>query len=284
MPHLISLAALLVNKSHWRAEPFDFYEWRKSNLLELGHFLPRSISPPSSSPWFIRYPVVANLIGTAAFVKRAYQKKAGHLVATNQKLFYVRIPKAASTSVSSEMLNLITPNLKNESFNSTQINFLADAWLQTSLPDQLKTFTGFTVVRNPVDRIISVYRDFFSTDTNKPFIYQNYLGGILPRPLSFDEFIARISRIPDRFKDQHFKPQYLFLKPYQQKRINVSVFKLEEPERLQEFLHPFNLALPHLNKSPETMAVECSDNTLNAIRRMYAFDFRVYGYDQKTAR
>lgn len=274
----------MVNKSHWRAEPFDFYAWRKSNLLGLGHCLPQSISPPSSSPWFIHYPILANLIGTAAFVKRAYQKKAGHLVATNQNLFYVRIPKAASTSVSSEMLKLITPNLKDESLNSTQINFLADAWLQTSVPEQLKIFSGFTVVRNPVDRIVSVYRDFFSTDTNKPFIYQNYLGGILPRTLSFDEFIARINRIPDRFKDQHFKPQYLFLKPYLQKGINVSVFKLEEPEPLKAFLQPFNVAFPHLNKSPETMVVECRENTLNAIRKMYAFDFKVYGYDQKTAR
>lgn len=283
MPHLISLAALVISKSNWSAEPLDFYLRRKTSLAELENFLPKPLGQPSSAKWFSRNPVLTNLIGTAAFVKGAYLKKAGHLSAHQQKLFYVRIPKAASTSLGSEILKLIIPDLKTETLTSTQINFLVDAWLQTSLSEQLKTFTGFTVVRNPVDRIISVYRDFFAPDSTKPFIYQNYLGGVLPKTLSFDEFIDRINRIPDRFKDQHFKPQHLFVKPYQQKGINVRVFKLEKPEPLQQLLQPFGIMLPHLNKSPQTTPVSIRENTLNTIKKMYAFDFKVYGYDQNSA-
>ncbi|HRJ31693.1 MAG TPA: sulfotransferase family 2 domain-containing protein [Cyclobacteriaceae bacterium] len=283
MPHLISLAALVISKSKWSAEPLDFYSWRKTNLAGLENFLPVPLGQPSQANRFSRYPVLTNLIGTAAFVKGAYQKKAGHLIAHHQKLFYVRIPKAASTSLGSEILKLITPDLKTETLTSAQLNFLADAWLQTSLSEPLKTFNGFTVVRNPVDRITSVYRDFFAPDSTKPFIYQNYLGGILPKTLSFDEFIDRINRIPDRFKDQHFKPQHLFVKPYQTKGINIRVFKLEEPGPLQQFLQPFGIILPHLNKSPQTTPVSIRENTLNTIKKMYAFDFEVYGYDQNSA-
>lgn len=270
----------MIRKSNWKAEPLDFCAWRKNSLEGLENFLPELIGLPSSAKWFSRYPVLANFIGTTAFIKGAYQKKGGHLTTQHQKLFYVRIPKAASTSLAQVMLGLIKPELRDRSLDATQLNFLADAWLQSSVDKELKNFNGFTVVRNPFDRIISVYRDFFAPDSTKPFIYQNYLGGILPQTLSFDEFIERVSRIPDRFKDQHFKPQHLFLKPYQHKGINVRVFKLEEPELLQDFLQPFGITLPHLNKLPETTPVSFRENTLNIIRKMYAFDFEVYGYDQ----
>ncbi len=272
----------MLRKAKFTTSILDFNHLRTENLQYLQAFLPKNYTLlPAQQKNSSR--LQFNIIATAAQIKSGYVMKFGHLSGHQQKLFYVRIPKAASTSLGSEILKLIIPDLKTETLTSTQINFLVDAWLQTSLSEQLKTFTGFTVVRNPVDRIISVYRDFFAPDSTKPFIYQNYLGGVLPKTLSFDEFIDRINRIPDRFKDQHFKPQHLFVKPYQQKGINVRVFKLEKPEPLQQFLQPFGIMLPHLNKSPQTTPVSIRENTLNTIKKMYAFDFKVYGYDQNSA-
>jgi len=281
MPSLLSFVSLLVSKNNLKSERLDFYSWRKESLAGLEHFLPQPLSVPPEVKWFNHNPVLTNLIGTAAFVKRSYRKEVGHLLAPQQKLFYVRIPKVASTSMGSEMLSLIKPDLKNESLTATQINFLVDAWLQTSINEELKTYTGFTVVRNPFDRIISVYRDFFEEGTDKPFIYQNYLGGILPRTLSFDEFVERISRIPDRFKDQHFKPQHLFIYPYSSGAgLDVQVFKLEELQLLQNFLDSYTIKLLHLNQGKAKTGFTCTDSTADKIRKMYAFDFEVYGYDQ----
>ena len=247
-------------------------------LLNLQDYLPENYTPSSSEN--NHNPLLFNLRATAAQIKSGYQTKGGHLIAPRQKLFYVRIPKAASTSLSYAMLALIKPDLKTKSLDSTQLNFLADAWLQSECTANLKSFAGFTAVRHPVSRLLSVYRDLFLSDNTKPFIYQNYLGGILPKNLSFDEFVERIYRIPDRFKDQHFKPQHAFVKPYQQKGINVRVFKLEEPEKLQEFLLPYNITLPHLNKTPKLTPIPYRESTLNTIKKVYTFDFEVYGYDQ----
>ncbi|MBX2967184.1 MAG: sulfotransferase family 2 domain-containing protein [Cyclobacteriaceae bacterium] len=279
MPSLLSFASLLLSKSNLQAERLDFHQWRMESLKGLEQFLPRPLQSPRVSAWLPRNKTAVNLLSAAAHIKSSYGTRYGHLSVPEQKLFYVRIPKAASTSIAFELLTKIKPALKTESLNPTQINFLADAWLNTTLSHDAHHFTGFTIVRHPVSRLFSVYRDFFQRDAGKPFIYQNYLGGILPQTLSFDEFVERISRIPNRFKDQHFKPQHLFIKPYRKKGISIQVFKLEEPEKLQQFLLPYNIALPHLNKSPETTPIPYRESTLDTIKKMYAFDFKVYEYD-----
>ncbi|MBX2971437.1 MAG: sulfotransferase family 2 domain-containing protein [Cyclobacteriaceae bacterium] len=272
---------LLIEQGRFQTDPLDFNHLRAQSLEHLKDYLPENY-PLSTVPEKKRNPILFNLQATAAQIKSGYQTKGGHLVVPQQKLFYVRIPKAASTSLSHVMLGLIKPDLKSKSLNATQLNFLADAWMQTQCSTDLKSFTGFTVVRHPVSRLLSVYRDFFLSRESKPFIYQNYLGGILPQNLSFDEFVERIHRIPDRFKDQHFKPQHLFTHPYLQKGIPVQFFKLEDPEKLQAFLLPYNITLPHLNKTPESTPISYRESTINTIKKVYTFDFEVYGYDQNS--
>lgn len=281
MKDLYTIVQLLIEQSRLQTDPLNFNHLRTQSLVNLKDYLPENYSLRTSSPKK-RNRILFNLLATAAQIKSGYQTKAGHLIAPYQKLFYVRIPKAASTSLSQAMLGSINPSLKNIYLDSTQLNFLADAWMQTNFSTDLKSFSGFTVVRHPVSRLLSVYRDFLLSETGKPFIYQNYLGGILPQNLSFDEFVERINRIPDRFKDQHFRPQHAFVKPYQQKGINVRVFKLEEPEKLQEFLNHHGITLPHLNKTPGSTPISYRESTLNAIKKVYTFDFEVYGYDQNS--
>lgn len=280
MYDLLTLFPLILQKGKLTTDTLGFNSLRAQSLQLLKTYLPEHYSIPTSFPKK-RSRILFNLLATAAQIKSGYQTKAGHLIVPQQKLFYIRIPKAGSTSLAQVMLGLIKPELTNTALDATALNFLADAWMQTHFPTELKTFTGFTVVRHPVSRLLSVYRDFFLPGTNKPFIYQNYLGGILPQNLSFDEFVARISRIPDRFKDQHFKPQHLFVRPYQQKGISIRPFKLEEPENLQEFLNRYGITLPHLNKTPDSISLSYRQSTLNTIKKLYTFDFEVYGYDQK---
>jgi hypothetical protein len=278
---LFTIAQLLIKQGRLQTDPIDFNHLRIQSLLNLKDYLPENYSLRTSSPKK-RNRILFNLLATAAQIKSGYQTRGGHLIAPQQKLFYVRTPKAASTSLSHAMLGLINPTLKNISLDSTQLNFLADAWMQTNFSTELKAFTGFSVVRHPMSRLLSVYRDFFLSDTTKPFIYQNYLGGILSLNLSFDEFVERIQGIPDRFKDQHFKPQHLFIRPYLQKDIPIQPFKLEEPEKLQEFLNHYGITLPHLNKTPESTPISYRESTLNTIKKVYTFDFEVYGYDQNS--
>ncbi len=252
------------------APVLDFQKWRKVHQSEIEHLLPKpgnSLKPTKAGSRLRKYPFLFNLISLAAYYRYSSQPLTGHLSISKLKLYYIRIPKSGNTSIS-------------KNFTSTQINLLTDAWLQHDL-SALQEFTGFTVVRNPLHRLVSVYHDIFEQDRAEIFIYQNYLGGILTKDLSFKEFVKRIVNIPDRLKDQHFKPQHLFLDAYFEQNLKPTVFKLEQPEILIDFLKPYGLNLVHLNKTSDYHYPDYYDSeTLELAIKMYTRDFKMFDYEQ----
>ncbi len=281
MVSLLKFILLLLQESNLNNPIQDVNLWRTQSLKGLEEFLPKSYSSSHSNHWTQQYPALFNAIATASHIKNSFKDSAGHVLAEKAGLFYVRIPKTGSTSILSEMLGLLHPNLRKETLTSTQVNFLADAWLQADFQN-LNNFTGFTIVRHPLAKLVSVYRDIFESRESRPFIYQHYLAGILPKNISFDEFVLRIDRIPDKLKDQHLKPQHLFLRPYHSKGINVTVLKLEDSASIISFLKPFGLGLPHMNQSPAYSYLEYySKKSLLIAQKMYDHDFRMFNYEQK---
>ena len=212
-------------------------------------------------------------------IKKSIQKTGGHLTASNTS--YIRIPKSASTSVSKAMLEKIYPVLKQSAINEKQINYLTDVNLHV-LGTQSANHTYFTIVRNPFSRLVSVYRSFFENNS-QDYIYRDYLFGILPPHLSFFDFVDRIAHIPDRLKDQHIKPQNCFLEYYEKKKIEVKVLKLEDSEKLNQFLSQNSLQLAHVNKSAETYDYRAyyNANTLSKVYELYKMDFERFGYQQE---
>ena len=215
------------------------------------------------------------LIAQAAFIKSSFKKNGGHI--STGKVGYVRIPKSANTSISYAMLVKKYPALKEKNPDETQINFLADLNLLSVKETKNESF--FTVVRNPFARLVSVYRDFFETNRAE-FIYADYLFGILPQTISFAEFVSRISRIPDRLKDQHIKPQHLFLTPYENKDITIKFFQLEASMQLESFLKEHGMELTHRNKSRDVYDYTqyYSPYLLQQVYDIYEADIKKFGY------
>lgn len=220
--------------------------------------------------------IVRNLVAQLAFLKSSLKIKGGHL--TTNFLSYIRIPKSASTSMNKEMLEKMYPALKQKPITEKQINFLTDANLEDSIEN---SSTLFTIVRNPFSRLVSVYRDFFENKNND--IYSDYLFGVLQKNISFSEFVDRIVNIPDPLKDQHIRPQHTYLKYYEKKNMNIQVFNLEDPEKLNQFLSQHGMKLSHLNKSAEHYDYRSYYNvdTLSKVSELYSIDIDRFGY--KTA-
>jgi hypothetical protein len=275
--HWLSFIGLFLSKSNLHSPIHHFNISRNEALKGFEPYLPTPLIAPKR---VTVHPVIFNLLATASQLKKSFRTEACHLPAGRYKLFYVRIPKSGSTSIASEMLKLILPELKDKNLTPTQVNFLTDAWINPDI-HSLKSFTGFTVVRHPLERLASVYRDIFDPYDNKPFLYQNYLGGILHKNLSFDDFVLRISRIPDRLKDQHFRPQYLFLEPYQRSDRPVRILKLEHPEEIQAFMQTYGMRFPHLNKNkPYNPADYYTRKSRSLAQKVYTQDFKLFGYEQ----
>jgi len=284
MASMLKFISLFLQESNFNAPIEDLNEWYTRSVSGLKNYLPEPLPSRAKRQWAKKYPAVFSLIAMGAHLKSSFSEKGGHLLAENAGLFYIRIPKAGSTSVVSAMLGVLQPAINTEKLDATQLNFLADAWLRTDL-NTLNAYTGFTIVRHPLARLVSVYRDIFESQEPKPFIYQNYLGGILPKDISFDEFVSRISRIPDSLKDQHLKPQNLFLKPYQKRGITVRIFSLEDTNSIVSFLKPYGLEFPHLNQSSAYSYQEYyTEKSLALAQKMYVHDFRMFNYEQKINR
>ncbi len=278
MANLVTLLSLIARQGSLQGPVTDFATIREKQLTGLEDFLPVNIliRPTPGTGGF----VPQSFRASGALIKNAWRSRGGHLQAWGKNLFYVRLPKAANTSCSFAVLKNNFPALPN-TLTATQLNLITDSWLEREVTSELTHLTGFTVVRHPLHRLVSVYRDFFErTDTD--FLYNGYLFGVLPKSISFAEFVHRISQIPDRLKDQHFRPQHCFIEAYRKRKIPIRVFKLEQPEELQRFLAGYGMQLPHLNRHSGAYDYQSyySAHTRALALKMYTSDFSVFNYDQ----
>jgi hypothetical protein len=269
IPQYFQLLSLIIQHGTFRHSGESFNQTRQESLKELQEFI------PSIDSHKLNRGTTNSIIAQAAFIKNSFQQKGGHLTAG--QLSYIRIPKSASTSMSAALLEKIYPALNQHKPTEIQINFLTDVNLQVHVKDASKTH--FTIVRNPFSRLVSVYHDFYE-NKDSHFIYRDYLFGILPQSLSFAEFVDRISCIPDRLKDQHLKPQHLFLEYYEKQNISVKTFKLEDPEKLNVFLKEHTLQLPYLHKSQVAYDYReyYSPSLLKKVSVLYQSDLEKFGY------
>lgn len=279
------LLYVIIRHGKWRHSGIDFNEDRKQVLQGLQAFVP-SVPAKLHIPFWnkvrnvlLKNTFARNLLTQLAHLKSGLTPHGGHVHLPFLNISYIRIPKAASTSLSLMMLREIYPGLKAVPLTATEVNYLTDANLriQVSPADPLDVF--FAVVRNPFARIVSVYRDFYQR-RDVPFIYEDYLFGILPRHLSFADFVKRVSLIPNFLKDQHLKPQHEFLDFYVRKIPTVLVLKLEEPDQLKAFCAIYNLDLPHINTSGGSYDYRTyyDYETFQLVTSIYRKDFKRFNY------
>src|SRR5688500_17871275 len=126
---LVRLVSRIVLKGKFRHTGADYSAIRKDVLEELAEFCPeRSIKndhkPAARGPR--NNPLLMAITGEVAFLRNGLKSKGGHLTAPLFNLSYVRIPKAASTAISSAILHARYPALKTHALSPEQINYLAD--------------------------------------------------------------------------------------------------------------------------------------------------------------
>jgi hypothetical protein len=267
----------------------DFNQDRKDQLKNLSAF----VAPKNPKPFdrllllpsvLSRNSFFRNLISQGAFAKRNLLAHGGHLHIPFLNVSYVRIPKAANTSLSWAVLQAIYPSLKEKELAPREINFLTDANLRQEITFQDSGDIFFTVVRNPLARLVSVYRDFFENKGHL-FIYEDYLFGLLKKNISFQEFVQRIDLIPVWLLDQHLRPQSSFLEIYKRKGNPVVALKLEKAGEVDSFLSIYGMSMPYLNGSSALYDYRSyyTAETLRIVYRIYQKDIKSFGYQEEYA-
>jgi hypothetical protein len=274
----ITFLYTIIRHGKLRHSGHDFRQRRRDLLQEVEELEQWREPRHTLKQWLMKNAYLRMLIGEAAFVKKSLVTRGGHLILNEPSICYVRIPRSASTAVSKSILQTTFPALKEKNLSATQINAIADVYLRTTRSTTCSL--TFTVVRNPFARVVSVYREFFERKDTY-FIYEDYLFGIFKRHVSFSEFVRTLHVIPDRLKDQHLKPQHLFLKYYEQRNIAVKVLKLEETGAVENFLLSHGIAFAVFNRSQENYDfVQYYDSlTLEAVSDIYKADILRFGYE-----
>ena len=137
--------------------------------------------------------------------------KRHHVVLTRHRLVYSRIPKAANSSIKQALARHVDLKSKDAggSANTDRfwfhrpeygIDIVGARELVTRYPD----YFVFTFVRNPFDRLVSVYHQKIAHRMKLP-------KGLGPLGFSigmdFADFIVRVSEIGDDRADRHFRGQ-----------------------------------------------------------------------------
>jgi len=115
-----------------------------------------------------------------------------------RKLVYASVAKSACSSIKTSMVGEF-PGDRSIHYNTQHLS-------HKRIPRSKKPYFSFTYVRNPYDRLISCYKDKFVKKRGS-FIYANYLFGYLSTDDSFEDFVRKVTRLPDFLCDRHFKSQ-----------------------------------------------------------------------------
>ncbi|HEX6891488.1 MAG TPA: sulfotransferase family 2 domain-containing protein, partial [Chryseolinea sp.] len=234
---LLQFFFLLIRKGSLFVEPIDFEAKRKTLVASLpvreGVITPSTERNSRSDLWRIRG--LYSIMAVMSYFRDRREMNRMYYISTSHRVVYVRILKAAGTSVLTGFLRLMDNNLKTVSLTDEQVDALGYYFVKKEIPDTAHNFDRFTIVRDPYQRIVSVYLDLF--DPSSPvFSYSAYWFGILDREMSFKDFVKVISKIPISFLGPHFSPQSYILKDVSA----IKVFRLEyDSKELTEFLRRY---------------------------------------------
>ena len=147
------------------------------------------------------------------------------------------------------------------------------------IPKKKTSYFSFAIVRDPYERLASCYRAKFNKVDESKFMFSNYLFGYLKNDDSFEEFVRKVSKIPDILCDRHFKAQNKIVFASGKKIDFIGKFE-NLPSDFEEIRERYDFAeLPMLNKSSGRTASDLfSDETRALASKRYEKDFELFGY------
>jgi hypothetical protein len=132
-------------------------------------------------------------------------------------------------------------------------------------------FTNFTLVRDPITRVQSMYKDIVIKRNKKLSVAKKFN---LHETMSFDEFLDFLQ--VHMYDNIHFCPQTFFIVK-NDTVLPEKIFKLEEINNLEKFL---NLTIPTTNSTRKKFVEEepLTKKQIQKIKILYQNDFKILNY------
>ncbi len=223
------------------------------------------------------------------FKRNLHKSKSGigldpveYFLLKDKKVVYVVNSKVACSSIKKNLMMASGVEIDSSLYANIHSESARLGLSTKTLDINPDEYTFFSVVRNPFERIVSLYINKFQ-DYNKiskiKFEYSDYFGGAIKQDDSFDEFVGKISKIPDVLCERHFKPQAYLLCEQSKKKVD-KFFKLEDIDKFNEYLESLNVArLGHENKSkPYDYRDYYNLKTFELVKEKYYKDIVEFNY------
>ena len=197
---------------------------------------------------------------------------------------YIQIPKVASRSIRVAVTAHVSGSAASTDFDGELIKEFEERYAKHLKQEEIHALAQdnfiFAFVRNPYERIYSCYKNKIEdarTSGGKNIFEKHGMG----LDMTFDDFVRKISTMPDHQSDRHFRSQAWFL-TWQGELLTSFVGKLEQlNEDWQVLQKKFGMdPPPMINVSNAKSLPEMSDETKGLIGARYADDFRLFEYEK----
>lgn len=196
------------------------------------------------------------------------------------KLAYLNIPKAACSSIKWSLLDKARPEISAKYKNNPH----AYPWeIVNSRNDLPEGFVTFSFVRNPLERLVSCYKNKFEEWSigRQRFEFDEYLFGVFYQSMTFPEFVRALVAVPDRMADGHFRKQTSLCFDGNICAVD-HLWKLEDAAEFASEIGQITSIseIPNLNSSANREWRQYyDDETLKLVQEYYRDDFVLLGYD-----
>lgn len=228
-----------------------------------------------------------------------------NILLENYKAIYFSIPKVASRTLREKCADIL--GLEGETPYSISFPYATEFELNNKYSD----FFKFGFVRNPWDRLASVYLGKFQKgiELNRPFykakayhFLENFKVNtsslskypILVKDMTFEQFIEALCKIPDEYLDKHLRSQHTFLP------INQGVVKLDYLGKVESLKEDLELICEKMGlentqlryrgykkklsesekKSLKPFPFYYNEKTWSWVRERFQTDIELFDYDE----
>ena len=204
-----------------------------------------------------------------------------NIILPGYKFAFMGIPKNANSSIKHALMSALgIPSNKNE-HDPRLFLYTNKQWIY----QHKREWLIFAVVRNPLDRIISCWRQKVMGPEGLHLGFLKYRDISWKQP--FPEFVNTIASIPDWRSDQHWRSQteslFYLGNPVYNHRIKFESLSTERPvavKKIQDFCGlslPDNLLVKNKTRSSIPMP-RFNEAVADVIRQRYFMDFSLLGY------
>lgn len=195
------------------------------------------------------------------------------VISDERKIIFIHIPKTGGTSIEKVLLAIPEFRVLKDSMLQRRSMWLGLQKWNPDIWDKIKTYTVFCIVRQPEDRFLSAYNDFFHTRVKKTYI---------DLPLTVSESLINISECKKSYIGFYAHGLVTMVKHLPNLGYINHILKYENlKEELKNLFNlldlPFPNILPYMRQSNKKIT-SLSEKQKKLIYMRFEEDYDAFGY------